>query len=74
VICICPIPGAKKRRRADDFALLAIIDREPGFREAGGPSAADLDKHEATFVEHDQVDFAATTAKVSSNRAQPPID
>jgi hypothetical protein len=74
VIRICSIPGAKKCRRADNFALLSIINRELGFGKARRSSAADLDKHEATFVEHDQVDFAAPAAEVSSDRAQTPVD
>jgi hypothetical protein len=71
---ICSISGAKKCRRADNFALLAIIDRELGFREVRGPPAADLDKHQATFVEHDQIDLAAAAPEISGHRAQPPVD
>jgi hypothetical protein len=57
-----------------DLALFAKVDRIGGPCKFSGSSAPHFDKSQASSVEHDQVDFAAATAKIARNRAQALVD
>lgn len=62
--------GEKQGGRANQFLLLAVVDRLAGARKAIAAAKAYLDKDQVVLVQHDQVDFTKTAAKVFRNGYQ----
>ncbi len=56
--------------RFRDLDLLASIDRECCARKTVRSAVTNFDKDETLACEHDQIDFADTAAKISTDRFQ----
>lgn len=56
--------------RADEPALLVIIDRQDGPGEAAVRAIAYFDKDQAIVIEHDQVDLSMTATVIARYGAQ----
>jgi hypothetical protein len=69
-LCKAALAREEQRGCANDLSLFPIIDGFARRGKSAGLPQSYLDKRQALPVEHDQVDFAATTAKVPRNRAQ----
>jgi hypothetical protein len=70
VICVAAVTGYKQHRRAHEFALLVVINRQQGGGESARAAVPHLDKSQALLIQHDEIDFAAAAAEVASQRTQ----
>ncbi|CDI01356.1 hypothetical protein BN873_150144 [Candidatus Competibacter denitrificans Run_A_D11] len=61
-----------KGRRTQQPLLLAAGDRFGGRAELAGTAAAHFDEHQLTAIAQDQVQFAATTAKIARHQGESP--
>ena len=52
-------------RCPDQLALFVTINSQRSGRKPANAAIADLDKHEAIAIQHDQVEFAITAAVVA---------
>ncbi len=64
----------KQGSRPNKLLLLTTIHRQPRRGECARATATHFDKREAVAVEHDQVDFAGSAAKIACHGAQAPGD
>lgn len=75
----CPVarkPAACREehlRGPDELALLAPVDGLRCTREPARRAVANLDKHQAIVIAHDEVDFTVPAAEVAGNRRKAPV-
>jgi len=66
------ISSGEECRCTNDLALFPVVNCRCGSCETRGTSGPDFDESQAFSIEHDQVDLATSTTKISSDRAQTP--
>ncbi len=62
--------GEKHRSRFGELVLLPSIDRERCACKSIRRAVANFDKYETLACKHDQIDFAETATKISTDRLQ----